>query len=74
MLIGDHIYYPGWDPDELKTVVSDLTKAIHNARNETSSGSPVQLSQGVTDVSKAPERPPLGGSVSRCIRIPMNNI
>jgi hypothetical protein len=54
MPIGHHIYFPGWEPDLLHTAVKDLAKAIHNARNETLSGSPVELSQGMADINKAP--------------------
>ena len=64
MLIGDHIYYPGWDTDKLDETVAELAKAIHNARNETSSASQPELSHGMNDVAKAQERPPLGGSGS----------
>ena len=35
MLIGDHIYYPGWDPTKLDETVAELCRAVHKMRNET---------------------------------------
>jgi len=63
MLIGDHIYYPGWDPDSLNTTVSELSRAIHKMRNDNCSSMTIELSQGHKSGRKTPERErsPLGG-------------
>ena len=65
MLIGDHIYYPGWDPTKLDETVAELCRAVHKMRNETKF--PINtldppLSQGKNPRPKAPERTPLGHS------------
>jgi len=66
MLIGDHIYYPGWDPDKLDETVSELSRAIHKMRHDAQAPMAIELSK--TSGPMAPERPPLtpslGGSGS----------
>jgi hypothetical protein len=63
MLIGDHIYYPGWDPDQLDETVAELSKSIWKMRKDKSNRTnTIELSQGQNVGPKAPERPLLGDS------------
>jgi hypothetical protein len=59
MLIGDNIWYPGWDPDKSNETVSELSRAIHKMRNDTKEAARRPLSK--SNGPGAPERQPLGG-------------
>jgi hypothetical protein len=71
MLIGDNIWYPGWDPGKSNETVSELTKAIHKMRNDTKEAARKEAEQRAktpmanelfkTSGPIAHEREPLGG-------------